>query len=327
VEHLKNWAAELGAARVVLAYEASGQGFGWHDEVKAAGLECHVLAPSRIPRSDHQRKRKNDDKDAGVILELLRSHYLAGNALPAVVVPTPQERDDREITRTREEVADGVGRAKTQIHCLLKREGIRKPTKDLGCWTRAYRAWLAALSEREGPLPAGARVALASLLRRLALWEEETKRLDHELIALAETPRHKAAVEALTRLPGVGLLVALVFLTEIGKPTRFRNRRQVASHLGLAPASYESGDSTDRKGHITRQGPPQVRRVLCQAVWSRVRSDLSENVVYQRLVAKNPKRKKIAIVACMRRLAIRMWHVALAASSPRAETAPLAQAG
>ena len=45
-----------------------------------------------------------------------------------------------------------------------------------------------------------------------------------------------------------------------------------------------------------------MRKVLCQATWYRVRMEEGEKVVYERIVKKNPKHKKIAVVACMRRL-------------------------
>jgi hypothetical protein len=38
--------------------------------------------------------------------------------------------------------------------------------------------------------------------------------------------------------------------------------------------------------------------------------DVAEARVYNRILEKNPKHKKIAIVACMRRLGILMWHLA-----------------
>ena len=100
----------------------------------------------------------------------------------------------------------------------------------------------------------------------------------------------------------------MTFLTEMGDLRRFRNRRQIAAYLGLVPASDESGDQPDRKGHITRQGPSRVRRMLCQATWARVRHAGPTQEAYQRLVEKNPKRKKIAVVGMMRRLAVLMWH-------------------
>jgi transposase len=110
-------------------------------------------------------------------------------------------------------------------------------------------------------------------------------------------------------LKGVGTLTAMVFLTEMGDLSRFSNRRQVGAYLGLAPSSAESGESNDRKGHITHHGNARVRKALCQATWSRVRSDGAEREVYDRIVKKNPKHKKIAVVAVMRRLAVRLWHI------------------
>jgi len=44
-----------------------------------------------------------------------------------------------------------------------------------------------------------------------------------------------------------------------------------------------------------------------------VRTDPNEKKVYERIVARNPKHKKIAIVAAMRRLAVKMWHEGLKA--------------
>lgn len=115
-------------------------------------------------------------------------------------------------------------------------------------------------------------------------------------------------MKALLEVRGVGLLTALVFLTELGDVTRFRNRGQLGSYLGLAPSSFESGKAHDRKGHITRGGSPRLRKVLCQAVWSQIRWDQDLRAVYQRICAKNPQKNKIGVVALMRRLGIRMWH-------------------
>jgi hypothetical protein len=39
-----------------------------------------------------------------------------------------------------------------------------------------------------------------------------------------------------------------------------------------------------------------------------IRHDTPSRQYYQRLVARNPKKKKIALVAVMRRLAVRLWH-------------------
>ena len=310
IKDLNKRAEAAGGARVLFAYEASGQGFGLYDELTDAGIECHVLAPTKIARSQRQKSQKTDEKDAQQLLELLRGHVLAGNELPTVWVPDAVTRDDRELVRMRLDVTEKITALKAQIQSLLKRNRIARPQKLGKGWTRKFRSWLTCdlCESHNSPLEANTRSALASLMRQLDFLEEEEERLTAQVDELATKPRYAAAYEEVTSLCGVGLMTAMVFLTELGDLRRFSNRRQLAAYLGLAPRSFESGEANDRKGHITHQGPSRVRKVLCQATWSRVRWDGEEQQAYQRIVAKNPKKKKIAVVASMRRLAIRMWH-------------------
>jgi transposase len=196
---------------------------------------------------------------------------------------------------------------KTQIQMLLKRHGLERPA-DLGSTrTKAYRRWLESLSQCES-LGWGTRQSLASLLRQLSGIEAEMENLEKLIRQLGSQPRHQPIVEALMKEKGVGLLAALVYRTEIGYAGRFHRGRHVGKFMGLTPTSHESGQQNDRKGHISRQGPPRLRKVLCQASWVHVRYDPHSREAYQRLVAKNPKKKKIALVAVMRRLAVRLWH-------------------
>jgi transposase len=309
VRDLREASRRSRGAKVVLAYEASSQGFGLCDEWVKAGFECHVLAPTKIARSVRDRRQKNDGHDAQGLLELLRAHVLGGNKLPAVWVPDLQTRDDREIVRARLDASEKAASVKAQVRTLLKRCAHRPPANLSKGWTRSFEAWLRGLIAPGGALPHGARVALGSLLRQKAAIEEEVALLDGEVEALAGGVRYAEPARALRSVQGVGLLTAMVYLTEMGDLSRFANRRKVGAFLGLAPSSDESGPECDRKGHITHQGPWRVRRALCQAVWSRVRTDPAEKAVYERIVRRNPKHKKIAVVAAMRRLGVLLWHI------------------
>lgn len=310
IADLKKRAAAADGARVLFAYEASGLGFGLYDELTDVGIECHVLAPTRIARSQRQKSQKTDEKDAQQLLELLRAHVLAGNDLPTVWIPDATLRDDRELIRMRIDVAEKITATKAQIKSLLKRNHVARAKGTGKGWTRRFCSWLKCglCESAESPLGGNAQSTLASLIRQLDFLEEEEKRLTELVHALATGPRYEAAFEEMTSLCGVGLMTAMVFLTELGDLNRFENRRQLAAYLGLAPRSSESGEANDRKGPITRQGSSRVRKMLCQATWSRVRNDEQEGEVYHRIVAKNPKKKKIAVVASMRRLAVQMWH-------------------
>ena len=233
---------------------------------------------------------------------------MAGNDLACVWIPDAQTRDDREVVRMRLEVADKLTRCKNQIRCLLKRNNVdSSPMKP---WTGDYDVWLD--HQAKSVLSSGAGVALSSLLRQLEHLESEREVLSGELVKLSQGDRHSRQAKALMeQLGGVGIVTAMVFLTEIGDVKRFTSRQQVGSYLGLTPSSFESGETDDCKGHITRQGPGRVRKVLNQAVWSRIRTDQQAKAKYERIAEKNPKHKKKAVVALMRELGIAMWHKAV----------------
>jgi transposase len=309
VRMLRRLSEEAGGAQVVFAYEASSLGFTLHDQLTAAGFTCHVLAPTKIPRSWKHRLSKTDERDAQLIFEMLRAHLLAGNELPTVWVPDRQTRDDREVTRARIDVGQKLTRVKCQIQSLLKRNGVSRPTLVPKPWSKRFLAWLDALvgGPELGPY---ASVWLSSLLGQLRALETEKAYLDEHVAALARRERYAAQVEAMTQWRGVGEFVAVAFAAELGDPERFSNRREVASFFGLVPQSDESGEGSDRKGHITRQGSGRVRRLLCQAAHAWIRWNPLVRSRYERLVARNPKKKKIAVVAMMRRLCIRLWHAA-----------------
>src|SRR5687768_10546274 len=141
---LQEFALRHGAPRIVLAYEASGQGFGLYDRLTDAGIECYVLAPTHLPHTPHRRKNKTDDKDAEMLLDEVRGFVLAGRKLPAVWVPDPQTRDDREAVRMRLELGEQRTRIKNQIRHLAKRCCLAFPawfTKS-GQWSRRSLTWL-----------------------------------------------------------------------------------------------------------------------------------------------------------------------------------------
>ena len=305
------------AGRVLFTYEASSEGFGLYDAFRESGIECYVLAPTKIARSAKHARGKNDGRDALQLLELLRAYILAGNALPTVWVPDPQTRDDRELIRTRLDVSDRRTVTKNQIQSLLKRNQLHRPVGLDRSWTNDHRCWLESMAcGRIGGLRAGGRAALSSLLRQLDAFETEIEVLNDQVAALSRTRRYVKTIRVLTQIKGVATLSAMVFLTELGDVRRFANRRQLAAYLGLVPTSNESGDRDDCKGHITRQGPSRIRKVLCQSTWCLIRTDSKFKAAYVSIVRRNPKHRKIAVVAIMRRLAIIMWRRACEGGPP-----------
>lgn len=307
LERLKEVAAKEQSERIVFAYEASGQGYGLSDFLHDHGIECYVLSPTHLPKTPKSAKQKTDARDAQMLLEQLRGFVLAGNPLPVVWTPPQRLRDDRELVRARIDASDDTTRIKLQILSLLKRYGIRKPSW-YTTWTKRFVKWL---RETAATLDAVVAPVLESLVDRYELYHAEQNKFDRAIQKLSCADRYRAACDELRKLPGVGLLTAMTFLTEMGDLERFHNRREVAAYLGLCPASFESGEANDRKGRITRQGPARVRKILCQAAWVSLNRCEETSAAYQRIKGGKSNRTKKALVAVMRRLAIKMWHRAV----------------
>jgi transposase len=309
ITRLKGLANKNGVSRIVFAYEASGLGFGLADLLLEKGIECHVLSPTHLPKTPKSAKLKTDAKDAQMLLEQVRGFVLAGNPLPVVWTPPHRLRDDRELVRARIDVGDESTRVKLKILSMLKRRGIVKPADYRSKWTKRFVKWL---REVASTMDLAVSPVLERLVDRYEMYQKEQTKLNEAIRVLSQEKRYKVAHAELRKIPGVGLLVAMSFLTEMGDLTRFNNRREVGAYLGLCPSSHESGETNNRKGRITRQGPSRLRKMLCQAAWVSVRDCPEAGASYHRIKQGQSKRTKKALVALMRKLGIKMWHRALA---------------
>lgn len=68
----------------------------------------------------------------------------------------------------------------------------------------------------------------------------------------------------LETIPGVGPVLALAILAEIGEIDRFHSARHLSSFAGLVPSVSQSG-ATTKHGHITRQGSAWLRGAFIEA--------------------------------------------------------------
>lgn len=92
----------------------------------------------------------------------------------------------------------------------------------------------------------------------------------------------------------------------IDDASRFENGKQVGSYFGLTPRRYQSG-STNRQGKISGCGNKLVRSMLIQVSWLGLRYSAWMRGIYERARRGSKSRKKIAIVAVARKLAVLCW--------------------
>ncbi len=102
---------------------------------------------------------------------------------------------------------------------------------------------------------------------------------------------------ALQTLPGVGKVIAAIFVAEIGDITRFDNPKTLCSWAGLTPKHRES-DQTVHRGSITKQGSPLVRWAAIEAVGNyRAKGNEKLREDYRRIVEHRGKYKARVAVA------------------------------
>jgi len=139
----------------------------------------------------------------------------------------------------------------------------------------------------------------SSLTEHIAWLEDEIKDLDKEIDAFIDsTPDLKEKDELLEEVKGIGKKTSAKLIAEVPELGQC-DRKQIAALVGVAPYNHDSGYKKGQRS--ISGGRPDVRKILYMATISATRYNPVIRVFYQRLV-KAGKKKKVAIVACMRKL-------------------------
>jgi len=271
----------------LIGIEATGYTQWFERLVAELGHELCVGDPAEI-RARAVRRQKTDTRDAEHLLDLLLT-----KRFPRVWVPTPEERDVRQLLKHRNKLVRMQTSVRNQLHFLAMSQGVCRKQK---LWSARGRAELEGLSL--GPWASQRRKELLQLLDGLGPRIEE---LDGAVKTEAE--RRPEAVE-LMKHKGVGPVTALAFVLTIGPVERFAHSRALVSYLGLNPSEDSSGGH-QRLGHISKQGNEMLRWLLVEAGHSAAQFDPELRRKYQRL--KFRRGAKVAKVAIARHLAVRLY--------------------
>ena len=303
----------LGAApAVVSCYEAGYDGFWLHRLLTAAGITNYVFDPSSIAVDQRSRRVKTDRVDNEKMLRTLMA-YLRGE--PRVVrivrVPTPEQEDARRYTRERHRLTKEQTAHTNRIKALLRLHGfaVGNPRRrDWLTWLAAQRDW------KNEAVPARMMAEIEHEHARLMLVRKQLDTLA-SAPAASDPALEPAAAEMaqrsglLQRLNGLGPAFGSTLSQEVFYKD-FRNRREVASYVGLAPSPWQSG-GTDRDQGISKAGNPRARCAAVELAWLWLlhQPDSKLTLEYRQRTLKASKRiKRIAIVALARKLMVALWR-------------------
>lgn len=267
-----------------VCYEAScGYGF-LHDRLaELPNVKRIVVAHPGQVRLIFRSKRKNDRIDAAKLAKLL---FL--DQVPQVHVPALEVRSWRRAIEFRRRLVDDQTRVKNRLRALLREHGIAAPHRKR-LWTQVGLAWLRAQALAT-PMAGLQRHVLLDDLERV---RQHLKTLERDLDRIG---RQHPGVLLLRTIPGVGPRTAEAVVAYIDSPLRFGRSRQVANYFGLVPCQDQSADK-NRLGHITREGPATVRKLLCEASWQGVLRSPEIRAHFERICDGHPGRRRIALVA------------------------------
>lgn len=131
--------------------------------------------------------------------------------------------------------------------------------------------------------------------------KKQLKELDNQIQnSIRNSPAWREKDNLLKSVPGIGPNTSstlLAMLPELGK----LNRRQIASLVGVAPMNRDSGQYRGQR--MIKGGRKSARNALYMATLVAIRFNPQIRTFYLRLI-KTGKKKKVAIVACMRKLLI-----------------------
>jgi len=141
---------------------------------------------------------------------------------------------------------------------------------------------------------AAARKSIETMLRAIHAQLDD---VEAQLVQHIER-HHADLAKQLASVRGIGPATTASLIAEVPELGRL-SRREISALIGVAPLNRDSGQMRGKRAIFG--GRPQVRRGLYMAALAAIRFNAAIKPFYQRLVAAG-KPKKVAIVACMRKL-------------------------
>jgi len=211
-----------------VAVETVGNWYWIVNEIEEAGMVpklVHALHAKMMLASVN----KTDRLDARGMNRLQRS-----GTLPTVWIPPSELRDQRELFRTRMVFTQQRTRLKNRVHATLAKYGLGVDGASDMFGKKGRQQLVGCLDK----LPPHTRYAAECVLEQLDGVAVQIAALEARMKQVfAPSP----AIKFLMSLPGVGFILAVVILSEVGDVGRFVAASHFASYSGTAPRIRASG--------------------------------------------------------------------------------------
>jgi transposase len=264
-----------------------------HDTLEAEGWSVEIADAQKV-KGLAPLACKTDKIDSLVLATLSQR-----DLVPAIWLPDPHIREERELARFRLHLVKHKSMLKHRVHSTLINFGRACPVTDLfGAEGRRL------LERLEVPEPWRSNVTASVWL--IDELERQISEINRRLRAgHADHPY----IPLLMSVPGIGRVLAFTIAAEIGEIERFSSPERFTGYTGLCPRVNQSGES-DRRGPLSKHGPRYLRWALIEATMQALKHPVYRER-YQRTKRRLGKQRgaKVAQVDIARRLAHAIWHM------------------
>ncbi len=256
---------------------------GWiYDFLKPHAIELKVAHPEML-KAITAAKKKNDRADAEKLADLLRV-----NLLPECTMMSEELRELRRILRYRNMVVRTAVQMKNKMAGLMMEVGATYDKK------RLYGSkYFNQLMERVGDVPDSVKELLQLSRSNLELFTAIQKKL---VRTLRENELIRQRVELLMSIAGVGEIMALTWVLEIGDPTRFPSSREAISYCGLCSAQRESAGK-DQRGPLSKKRNKHLQTMLIEAAKLAPRWNIQLAELHEKELTKGNRNRATLAVA------------------------------
>ena len=282
------------------ACEAGFCGFHVHRELQAAGIKNIVVNAADVPTTHKEKVNKTDKRDSRKLGCSLRAGELKG-----IHIPSRKTQEDRSLLRMRFTVRKDLTRMRVRVKSLLNFYGIEHPEQfsSLGKhWSCRYMTWLKAIKMEEE----SGQFALQTLISEVEEFRKIQLTVTRQIKALSRTVAYQKDYELLLGIPGIGLMTAMCFLTEIEDINRFSSTDRLAGCVGLIPSCHSSGEK-ENNGEITSRANKLMRQMIIESAWIAAAKDPALHLAFCKLCKRMEPNK--AIIRIARKLLNRIYHV------------------
>ena len=282
-------------------YEAGFSGFWTHYKLKEMGINNIIVNPADVPTSQKEQLQKDDPTDSRKLARSLRA-----GELRAIYVPSGSTLEERSLVRMRATLVKDMTRFKQRIKSFLYFYGVPIPPqfeKSSSHWSNRFMKWLmqeVVLQHDSGTQTLKILIKEAEQQRILLLDVLRKIRL------LSRSEKYAANVALLRTIPGIALITAITFLTEIEDIDRFANTDHLAGFVGLVPNYHSSGEKNNN-GEMTFRGQGALRKSLIESSWIAARFDPALMMSHHELLKRMEPNK--ATIRIARKLLNRIYFV------------------